>query len=756
MKILESIHLFLFTLFAFSCSFSPIKNPLRGLAFSDNDELSHSFRFYGKQEYLPRTQRIYERKFFAPVELKLETDNFDHLNCKAFAGVHSDVAESLILTGAETNLPLNKNVAFVDCTYSGEAQHLDLRVTYALSKVPEVVVSPYAEQLKNEQAQVAILESSDWAVKFQELIMQNKLKKTLGSSIPANTELIEFPEIEAGDWVQLQEAQGIIQYGISEYSPEGTSSIPAADKPKLLFPEAKAYALICGTKNSGITTIMIEGKKNLISSIPQGSFFCAINIKVKSFIKTAGSFGVKLSHISKKSVALSLNAKIKQTQAQITAWENQNQVNEEVQNKNLKVLAQMVSELAAKESVHRYQEPPAYCASEINGEEFSYKDIKRLVLGDVGKFCASPVELKPGQYLTLCDGDAKTHHSGDFTIFDANLKSILKVKLPATNERTTIGAIDRPLVRKDSAGKNVDFVLTTKDGRILFYDLNGKLKKTIPVEYEFLESPVMLSDGKMAFLANEDLSSDNQRLYYFDDNEILQKIDLPKGNGFVGPFVQGDNLFLSGYEGELLGYSLSGEKTLHEMIEAGQRLSPPAMSGESQLIIGTDSGKLFQVDLKTGSKNILYRAQYTGETSYSFSTSKMEPLVPSIRFAPIVTNEGRIILASSGDGRIHSLNSVGEVLWQAHTPIVSGLLNFAVLPGSDFYLTGSISYMTIVRSDGSIVAKYSNSGAENPFTPLAIGKNKFLSGMYNGVFLFELKPLGTQKASQIKVPCEQD
>ncbi len=191
------------------------------------------------------------------------------------------------------------------------------------------------------------------------------------------------------------------------------------------------------------------------------------------------------------------------------------------------------------------------------------------------------------------------------------------------------------------------------------------------------------------------------------------------------------------------------------MIEKNQRLSPPALLNDSTLIVGTATGKLFEVDINTGDKKLLYRAPYTGETSYSFSTSKMEALVPQIAFTPIVLKDGNIVFATSGDGRVHMITSKGEVVWQVSTPAVSGLLNFAQIPGTDYFLTGSISYMTIVRNDGHILARYSNSGAENPFTPLPLGKNRFLSGMYNGVFLFELKPTVETTKTELKAPCPE-
>lgn len=755
MKNSKSVYLIPALIMATSCSLSQLHKPARSLAFSEEDELSHTFRFYGKQEYLPTKIRIYDRKFNGPVNLDLESVDYNFLSCKGFLSLHSAVSETYTLTNSKHLIPLGKNISFVDCYYSGKNQHADLKVTYELAKVAEVLISPYADQLKAEQQLLTSLGNENWHISLKEIIQQENLGTTIGASVPANTELIKFANMETGDWISYQQAQGIIQYGISQYGPDGTSSISSFDKTKLLFPDAKPYALICGTKNNSTTTIMIEGKKSINDISQNENFFCAVNIKTKSIIKTSGSFGVKLSHVSKKAVEKVLQNKISKTQSQIAEWENQNRLKEEDLKNHLDLLVASVKQVAILDEANRYKEPPTYCSKDLVAEEHTYKDIKRLVLGAVGKFCSSPVELKVGQYLTLCDGDAKTHHSGDFTIFDSNLKIISKTKLTTTEDKTTISSVDKPLVRKDPAGKNLDFVLTTKDGRILFYDLSGKLKKTIKIDYEFIDSPIMLPDGSMAALAYENMGSNSQRLYYFSDTEILNKIDLPVGNGFIGPYLHNESLYLSGYDGQVLGYSKEKEKFLETMIEPAGRLSPPALLNESTIIVGTATGKLFEVDINTGEKNLLYRAQYTGETSYSFSSSKMEPLIPRIEFTPVVLNDGKIVFGTSGDGRVHMITDKGQTEWQVSTPVVSGLLNFAPLPKTDYFLTGSISYMTIVRSDGHIVARYSNSGAENPFTPLAIGKNRFLSGMYNGVFLFELKPSIGKSTTVLKNPCDE-
>lgn len=751
MQILKKIYFLSVLLFAFACSFAPFRNPDRSIALSDEEKPSHTFRFYGKQGYLPKTVRIYERKFHAPVELRLETEDPSKLSCLGYIGYSSEVSETYTLTASPHILNIDKKVSYVDCTYSGQAQHQDLKVSYQLIKVPVILVSPFAEKLKADQLLLQQLSESNWQIALIEIIKMHKLSKTIGGSIPATAELIKFPEVAEGDWVEFQEAQGIIQYGISQYTPEGTSSIPAADRIKLLYPDARAYALICGSKNK----IMIEGKKNLAPYLNGGEFFCAINVKTKSFIKTSGSFGVKLSHVSKQSLKLVLEERIKQTEQQIAEWDAANQGQAEDNSANLKLLNQLVHQLAAKDAAYRFKEPATTCSSEISGESFTYKDIKRLVLGDVGKFCSSPSELAPGRYLTICDGDAITHHSGDFTIFDGTLKIISKVKLPATEERTTLSSVDKPLVRKDATGKNIDFVLATKDGRVLFYDLNGKLKKTLKIDFEYLESPILLPDGSMVLTGYETLMSDTQSLFYLNDKEVLAKIDLTSGTTFAGPYLLNGNVYVTSYEGQLLGFSPQKEKVVDEVIEKGERLSPPALLNESALVIGSGNGKLYSVDTLTGDKKLLHRANYTGETSYSFTSSKMEPLIPNIQFTPIVLNDGRIVFSTSGDGRVHMLEPDGKIAWQVHTPIVSGLLNFSRFPGTDYFLTGSISYMTIVRSDGHILARYSNSGAENPFIPLPIGKNRFLSGMYNGVFLFEMKTTGQNSATEIKQLCPE-
>jgi hypothetical protein len=753
MKNLKMLSTLSLLIAASACSLSQLQKPFRSMASSEEDKLSNVFRFYGKHEYLPTKMRIYDRKFYGPVNLHLESDDFNFLSCSGHVGIHSEVTEAFSFSASKVTIPLDKKTSFVECVYSGKNQHADLKVTYEVAEDNEVKISPNTEQLKMDQQLLSNLNEANWAVSLKEIIQKNNFAKTIGASIAANTEFISFPGIEAGDLVEYQQAQGIIQYGISQYDADGTTSISSFDKTKLLFPEAKPYALICGTKNNSTTRIMIEGKKNLSSISHSEDFFCTINTKSKAIIKTSGSFGVKLSHTSKKTVEKYLQDKLTQTQNQIAVWENENRQSEEEKKGFAALLFQSVKILAAKDAGNRYKEPPTYCSKDLVGEEYSYKDIKRLVLGDVGKFCQSPVQLKPNQYLTLCDGDAKTHYSGDFVIFDSTLKVLLKSKLNATEDRITISSVDRPLVRKDSAGKNFDFVLTTKDGRILFYDLNGKLKKTIKVDYEFIENPIMLPDGTMAALAFESLGSNSQRLYYFNDVEIINKIDLPDGNGFLGPYLLNENVFVTGYDGQLLGFSKDKEKFVQTLVEKDGRLSPPAQLNDSTVIVGTATGKLFEVDINTGEKKLLYRAQYTGETAYSFSTSKMEALLPRIEFTPIVLKDGRIAFATSGDGRVHMITPQGQTEWQVSTPIVSGLLNFSALPNTDYFLTGSISYMTIVRPDGHILARYSNSGAENPFVPLPIGKNRFLSGMYNGVFLFELKPIAGTTTTVLKNPC---
>jgi outer membrane protein assembly factor BamB len=522
------------------------------------------------------------------------------------------------------------------------------------------------------------------------------------------------------------------------------------------FPEASPFALICGIKesNDAINPLKNDYQGSAASA---GNVFCTINHRPGTAATPSGSFSVSADITHKGNIREALERENNLLIREIESWKEQ-QMNFEKKEHEQKIqnVNGMIQKIVLINRNWQDKEPAHLCVEAGQQTDVAkYHEVKRLRLGSVGTFCSSPVELSLNRYLTTCDGEngSGNEKSGKYVIFNKDLSILFSVGLKSTLGRTSVSSDNVPLVRKSSDHKFRDVVLSTKDGRVLFIGNDGRQLRHVKFDYDYLGNPKLVQPNVLALLAYENAFMDKQRLYYFSDAGIIRKIELGEGDSFHGPYLFNENIYLSSLSGRVLGFNSEGIKILDSLIEKKARLSPIAFH-QNHLLVGTDQGKLYQLDPQTGEKQLFYQARYSGVMSYSLSENKMVPLVPDMIFAPVILNNGHIAVATANDGRIHFLNQSGELIRVVDAPHVGGILNFSAIDGTNLLIAGSISNKTLYDEDGLVKASYSNAGAENFFTPLSLGNNRFFNGMFNGIFLFQLMPGGNMKEIKSYILCE--
>lgn len=424
----------------------------------------------------------------------------------------------------------------------------------------------------------------------------------------------------------------------------------------------------------------------------------------------------------------------------------------------------MITQLKMTDLKFREMEPDSkLCSFDQVAPKKSFVVSSKLTHGSVGEFCASPMEMSPGIFAVACDASRNETWNGYVNIFNDKMLLIKKTKIlspqhdqPGFEWTNAVDHTSRPLVINKQA------IFTTNDGRLLYFSTDGIKLREIKLPFLYLSNPQMLAESfdTFAILGADSINDpDHKSLLIIKNDRLIKTVELDTINDISSFHVLADRVYLVTYLGEILQVDFEGQ-ILHKLHLEKNRLSPLLIQA-SRILIGSDSGRLYEIDHELKGAKLIYRAFYDGRTDYDVGLNQDYAIRPNFALAPGVLKNGKIVIASENDGRIHFLDDKGNLEKIVSIPFVRDLLAFGIfstLDGEEYIAASSISYLEVLSTKGDIVAESISTGAEIFDTPKRISSgqfaNQFLMGMYNGVFRYSLNPVsGKTVTTKIVRPC---
>lgn len=420
----------------------------------------------------------------------------------------------------------------------------------------------------------------------------------------------------------------------------------------------------------------------------------------------------------------------------------------------------MINVLKLNDLKFREMEPSAdLCAGTQVAPKKSLTIASKLIHGSVGQFCGTPVAMQTGVYTVACDAARDETWNGYVNMFNDKMLLLNKTKLLSPNHdhegfewTSAVDHVSKPIVINKQA------IFVTNDGRMIIFAADGSKIRESKLAFLFLSNPQMLeaSLDSFAILGATSISDPEQKsILIFKANKLIKTVNLNNLNEINSFVVFSDFIYLVTAMGELLQVDFEGQIIAKLQIEKN-RLSPMLVQS-NRIIVGSESGRLYEIDRDLKEAKIIYRAFYNGGTDFDVGSNSSYAIRPNFTFAPAVLKNGKIVVATENDGRIHFLDQNGKLEKIVSVPYVRDLLGFGVfsdLSGDEFISASSISYLSILSTQGDIVAESISTGAEIYDIPRLTASGQFLMGMYNGVFRFKLDPVvGKTVTTKIVRPC---
>lgn len=759
-------------------------------------EFFKDYRLYSVTEYLPREMQIYQRSL--PMELNLtaklheSSRDIDVIQCRIYEEeVKGFASENFIkefqITKNSTVMELSDFTRSIFCQYRGIARHIDFTVGYSVKPHRP---SPYeygGEELEKVVQEklglVALKTSLDLAIQNQkfdrDLISKlesrgllKSLKKRVNASIIYNTVI----ELELNDYIEHVSSTGLASPGGmagSSYGPIGLNgSFSLVKKEKLLVPNAEPFSLICGFKGQGTyQKLIFQGLSTVGKGRTgnQGTLVCSFNTKAASFSEATGSFEISLKHLRPIEAQASLQQSLIEIEQKIVAFEEKKKevIIKETLSKG-KTLSFYLNKVEALDKNLRQMEPPKYCKVTESSPAFALTEGLRMSTNAVGEFCGNPAKASTTLFMAACDGlKGPGAINGRLYLFNDKMQVVKKVTIPSLRPDDSITSVDSsriPVVLYDEKNAAKGFAVSTYDARILFYDLSLREKNVIKLDDAYVINDLhKIGNDKIVVLVDYEEGPPLRqisKLVFIENAKVVNLVEIPNDDliFFSQTFIYNEKLYVSTDQGKILIYDLEGNLLKKVMVEAKTRLSKVNVSG-SRIYVGSQSGKVYTIDWSDTEEmkpNLIAQLPYSGETQLNHTNRESFPIPPIVAHQPMLVGEDGLVVASVQDGRLYFMNRSGQIQKIVQTNYVRELFDFGqmVLNQQNFIVATSISYINVYLPTGEKVATYSNTGAENFFTPMWMSGNSFAAGMYRGVFQFKLKRLeGTNESEHLKV-CE--
>lgn len=429
-------------------------------------------------------------------------------------------------------------------------------------------------------------------------------------------------------------------------------------------------------------------------------------------------------------------------------------------------LEAMINVLRIEDLKFREMEPSSnLCeAEQITGKK-NFVITAKMTHGSVGEFCGTPIELSAGLLAAACDANRDETWNGFVNIFNDKMLLIKKTKILSPKHdqdgfewTNSVDHVSVPLAINKQA------IFVTNDGRILYFNTEGTKIHELKMPFLYLSNPQMIDESldSFAILGADSISNpDHKAILIIKNNRLIKTVDLNSLNEISSFQVFSDEIYVVTMLGEILKLDWEGQ-ILNQIQVEKNRLSPLLIQ-ENRLLVGSDSGRFYELDRELKTSKMLYRAFYSGNIDFDVGTGKDYAVRPNLTFAPIILKNGKIVIASENDGRIHFLDEKGKLEKIVTVPFVRDLLGvglFTTADGEEYISASSISYLEILNTRGDIVAESISTGAEIFDHPhrltqsLAPLNNHFMMGMYNGVFRFRLDSVpGKNITTKIVRPC---
>lgn len=403
----------------------------------------------------------------------------------------------------------------------------------------------------------------------------------------------------------------------------------------------------------------------------------------------------------------------------------------------------MLSVLKLADLNAREMEPAIFCAGTQTTSKRNFLVSSKMNHGAVGEFCGGTAEVQPGIFAVACDAPRDQTWNGFVNLFNDKMLLIKKNKILSPQHdqdgfefTNSVDHASKPIIINKVA------IFTTNDGRMLYFTGDGTKVRELKMPFLYLSNPQMMAGSLDTFgvLGADSISNPEKKaILILQNNRLIKTVDVSLLNDVSSFQLFPDGIYLVTYLGEVIKMDHEGQ-ILSKMQVEKNRLSP-LMIQENRILVGSDSGRLYEIDRDLEEAKIIYRAFYDGRTDYDVGSNQNYAIRPNFGFTPGILKDGKIVMASVNDGRIHFLTSEGKLEKIVSVPFVRDLLGFSIfttLDGDEYIAASSISYLEILTSKGDLVAESISTGAEIYEAPKLMKSGQYLMGMYNGVFRFKL------------------
>jgi hypothetical protein len=409
------------------------------------------------------------------------------------------------------------------------------------------------------------------------------------------------------------------------------------------------------------------------------------------------------------------------------------------------LLAKLIKDLKAEENKLRDLEPQVMCSKVIQGESQTLVEKRKYLVGKIGEFCSTP-QLFNSLQITICDGTNDGNlHNGRVVSLNSQYQQIKKKTLPSLLPEEKVFSVDHKSHFIKINDK--EFAVNTYDGRLVFMDTELNIKNQINfknVKSRF-SNFAQVQPGTFYYVTGDE-EQEIIQLHLIVEKKVTSTIELPSQYfGLNGWFAQiyyfRDVLWITTEKGYVLKYDPQLKEIKFELKLNGANGLSNMKEHDGILYFTSSQGQLWSIHPEEEKVTKVYQPNYSGldDEALNSNDEKKKPLSRAMNGQMVFLSNGLIVVSTYHDGRLHFLNTQGELQFVIYVPRVTKLFDLKLIQmnGEEKIGVSTISYITFYNPDGTVFARYNNSGAENFNIPIAT-QEKFHAGMYQGVFEFQL------------------
>lgn len=713
-------------------------------------------RFFNHTEYLPRKISLFKRMGSFTGTLFLDPLTQGELSCTEFHQYGKTWEKSLIIAEKKSlEIPVSLNELI--CEYKGSERIFDLNLKFILNdRLPDetnyqvVNLNKIKNKINLNLDLIKSLDENTFDANFFEALKNKNLILLKTALLDQNNPIYEN-KLLPGSWFEINNIRG----GLSKSTGPITQSIPfsgiemSLGLSSLEFSQYKKYAVVCELiEASGSKSIILHGELGLGKqySKKEGKIRCVINNKVGGSLSISGKVEFEIKKFSRENTKKKLNEELATLQTEVADLEQKIKAEiDELKSYDQKHYTQYWANLTKINNENLKNEPPKYCEEKNAHKTFTFLETKRMGTDKTGEFCGLPI-LVGEKLVAACDGpnDKINYFHGRLYVFDKSLKKLQAITIKAlpSEYSDAVSLSSRSSLIKLNQSPYA-FVVSTFDGRLLFYDKNIVLKKTVTLSQPAVFDLKLFSDETIFFLSsasgmfttdvNFNLISSTGEILFSEANKIYPDINSYK--------IYNDLIYAPTAKGSIYIFSKQGQKISEIEIEKNSSLGEISFK-DDYLYLGSSSGKLYKASLTSQAVFQLAQIPMSGKMRHDVGQDARAE-TNQIYDAPVIFKNGNIAILTSDDNRVHFLNSNGE--YKFATNISSVRTNFIfdkfIFPDdSEGVIVNSITYMNVLDENGNLVAIGQTVGAENMTTYLKLSPSEYLFGMYKGVFQYSLRP----------------